>query len=75
MKMSIFKVIFAKNKAISCREMDQSVRLQDDYFYEQKNGQPIYAIINAKDENEALRVAEDIVREVTEKTFGSDYIM
>lgn len=72
--MNTYKVIFAKNTVISCDLLTGQLILKDGYYYEHKKGQLIYALINAVSEHEAISIACKIVREVTERTFGVDFV-
>ncbi|MES2704369.1 MAG: hypothetical protein V4649_17140 [Bacteroidota bacterium] len=72
--MNIYKVIFAKNTVIDCHPVDNHFKLEGQYYYEHDKGQPIYAIIKAPSEPDAVQMANGIIREVNEKVFGRDYI-
>ena len=74
MQMNTYKVIFAKNTPISCDQLPGQTSLKSEYYYEHKKGQLIYALINAASEQDALVMAAKIIKEVTERTFGVDYI-
>ncbi len=73
--MNIYKVIFAKNEVIACDLITNKFVLNDDYLYHQVKGQLVYAIIKASSEEEAINKSCEIVKEVTEKVFGNDFIM
>lgn len=72
--MNIYKLIFAKNAVISCDLMTNRFELSQDYLYHQDKGQLIYAIVKADNEAEALNKSVQIIKEVTEKVFGNDFI-
>jgi hypothetical protein len=52
--MKVFKVIYARNEVVSCKE--SPIRLPDDLEirYEQNNGQLIYAFVQANDMADAI---------------------
>ena len=72
--MNMYKLIFAKNAVISCDLMTGKFELSQDYMYHQDKGQLIYAIVKADNEEDAINKGGQIVKEVTEKVFGNDFI-
>ena len=72
--MNIYKVIFAKNEIICCDLMINKFELNEDYLYHQDKGQLVYAIIKAKNEEDVINKSNQIIKEVTEKVFGNDFI-
>lgn len=72
--MNVYKLIFAKNVVISCDLVSGKFELNEDYLYHQDKGQLIYAIVKADNEAEALNKGGQIIKEVTEKIFGIDFI-
>lgn len=72
--MNIYKLIFAKNVVISCDLMTNKFELNEDYIYHQDKGQLIYAIVKAINEADALDKGNQIIKEVKDKVFGSDFI-
>lgn len=76
MPNNIYKVIFVKNKAISCDLVQNRIIFEGDFMCEQnKNGQLIYAFIKAKNEAVALITAADLINKTTEKTTSGDFIL
>jgi hypothetical protein len=59
--MKVYKVIFARNEVVSCKE--SPVRLPNDIEarYEQNNGQLIYAFVQASDMTEAVVKANQLI--------------
>jgi len=72
--MNTYKVIFARNEPLSC-EITNKVILNGDYDYKHDKGQLIYALIKADSEEDALNKSDKIIKEVTEKVFGSDFVV
>ncbi len=73
-EMNTYKVIFAKNTIVSCTLVNNSIRITGRYICEQVNGKPIYALIQADSEEEATSIADQILSDIAEKTYGKDYI-
>jgi len=73
--INVYKVIFAKNRVISCRNAGASASMTTAYHYEHDKGYLIYAIIKAETEADALAIADCIIKDVTEKTLGSDFVV
>ncbi len=73
-KMNVYRIIFADNEAISCTIVDHNTVLNGLYQYEHKNGNLVYAIINAKNEDNALTIANFISTEIKQKLFGTDFL-
>ena len=63
--MHVYKVIYAKNEIISCNKIEDSLSLITSYHYEHEKGQLIYALIKAADVEDALKIANEIILEVT----------
>jgi hypothetical protein len=59
--MKVFKVVFARNEVVLCKE--SSVRLPKDIEirYEQNNGHLIYAFVQASDMTEAVVKAKQLI--------------
>ncbi len=72
--MSVYKVNFVKKSVVSCTPVVTAIKLDGSYHCEHIGGQPIYALIEAPSEHDAIRVAAQIITEITEKTFGKDYL-
>ena len=72
--MSVYKIIFARNKAMSCQVVKEQIKLQGAYSYEHDKGNLIYALVVADNEEHAMSMGDAIVKEVTDKVFGSDFI-
>ena len=72
--MNIYRVIFAKNEILSITEVSNNTVLKGSYQYEHKNGKLIYAIVNAETEENASTIAGMIVKEITKRVFGNDYV-
>jgi hypothetical protein len=71
--MNTYKIIFAKNEVVSC-ELLNKVILGKECDYEHDNGRLIYALINAENESDALNKSGKVIKEVTEKVFGNDFV-
>ena len=56
------------------REVNDSVVLNGLYHYEHKNGRLLYAVVNAETEDNALIIANFIIKELSEKILGHDYV-
>ena len=72
--MNVYKLIFAKNTVVSCNHIKNQIKLDAQYYYEHDKGQLIYAIVKASNEDDAIATGNKIVKEVTEKIFGSDFL-
>ena len=72
--MNVYRIIFAENEPISCTIANHNTVLNGLYQYEHKNGTVIYAIVNAKNEDNALTIAHFIVREIQQTVFGNDFV-
>lgn len=57
----VFKVNFAKNTIVSCTLVVRPTKLADKYVCEKVNGKPIYALIEAANEEEARAIADQIL--------------
>jgi len=68
--MSIYRVIFVKNEVLSCMEVSDTTVINGWYQYEHKKGRLTYAIIQAETEENALAIANLIIKEVEEQTIG-----
>ena len=51
-----YKIVFAKNRIISCRETLEKV-VSDEPYYEHRNGLLTYAIVRAENESQARSIA------------------
>ena len=67
--MKTFKVTFAKNEIISCKEIKNSLSVKGVFHYEHNNGNLIYATIKNKNEDNALTIAQLIIKEAKEQAF------
>lgn len=66
--MAIFKVVFAKNEILACRELSTSPHVVENVNYEHdKNGHLIYAIIPADSEREAHLKAVELIKDVSRR--------
>ena len=72
-EMNTYKIIFAWNEVLSC-ELLSKVVLGDEYYYEHDKGRLIYALVKAVNESDAISKCDKIIKEVTEKIFGSDFV-
>jgi len=72
--MNVYRAIFGKNEIISISEVSETTVLRGLYHYEHKNGRLVYAIINAENEENALTIADIIIKEVSITVFGTDYV-
>ena len=73
--MEIYKLIFAKNNLLTCKEVDNDTYSFDGlYHYEHINGVLIYAIVKADSEQEALTYIDIIHKEIYEIMFGIDFV-
>lgn len=72
--MNTYKAIYAKNKVVSCANVGNNVTLNEPYVYEHDKGQLIYALIQASSVDHAYLVAQQIVGELNEKMFGTDFV-
>ena len=63
--MSVYKINFANRTIVSCTLVNNPIKLSDKYICEQVNGKPIYALIDAENENEAISVANQILMGVS----------
>jgi len=72
--MNLYKIIFARNEVISCKEENNTEYIDGSYHYEHKNGKLIYALIKAESEDDARSKALVVIKEVTDKIFGTDYV-
>lgn len=68
--MSVFRIVFAKNEIISCKETTHDL-LSDIPYYEHKNGQVIFALVKAENEEDATAKARTIAEQV-EQSYGEE---
>ena len=73
--MRTYKIVYAKNSIISCTTVEESVMLNGLSYYEHENGQLIFAIVKAENEKEAARLGNNLIKEVSEKVWGTEYIL
>lgn len=73
--MPIYKVIFANNTIVSCEVTNNTVTFPGNYYYEQTHGHPIHALIRAESLEDAEEIADQVVKEITEKFYGQDFIL
>jgi hypothetical protein len=64
--MSIFKVVFANNEPISCKEIPDGLVLDGNHQYVHTNGKLIYAIIKADSESDVMEKVAEMIVEVRE---------
>jgi hypothetical protein len=72
--MKTYRITFAKNEIISCKEEMGDVPSNEIYNYVQERGNLIYAIVKTKNEENALTIANMIIKEVKEKIYGNDFV-
>lgn len=65
--MRLYKITYIRNEASICRDVTGSIEVNGIYHYEHKNGNLIYAIIKAENEENAVTIANFISAEVKEK--------
>jgi len=65
--VKIYRISFVKNAALTCKVVTDEPSFIGAYHYEHKQGNLIYAIIKAENEDNAITVANFIVKEVSEK--------
>jgi hypothetical protein len=65
--MKIYKVNFANNYPISCKEVTDRVEIKGAYHYEHDNGRLIYAIIKGELGPGLLDTVATIVEEVKDR--------
>ncbi|WP_276135187.1 hypothetical protein [Polluticoccus soli] len=59
--MHIYKITFLKNQVLSVTEAEPETHFDGSVFYEQANGQLIFAIVKAKSKEAAEEIAKEIV--------------
>ncbi|WP_276133063.1 hypothetical protein [Polluticoccus soli] len=57
----VFKVVFARNEVVLCKETSATLPDDIEIRYEQSNGQLIYAFVAADDLSEAVDKANQII--------------
>ncbi len=72
--MKTFRIVFAKNEILTCKEAENNSNLNGSSYYEHENGNLIFAIVKAPGEEEAINMAKRIVQEVKERVYGSEFI-
>lgn len=72
--MNVYKLIFARNTVVACCLANNQIKLDSEYYYEHDKGKVIYAVVKAPTEDDAIAKGHKIIKEVTEKVFGSDYL-
>ena len=72
--MNIYKLTFANNDVLICKDVNDRYSLNGLYHYEHKNGKPIFAVVKADSEKEALAFVDIIHREIYETIFGIDLV-
>lgn len=62
--MPNYRIVFLKNEVISCVETDKLL-LQTgvNLFYEERNGQMIFALVKAKSKEEAENIVKQLISE------------
>ena len=73
--MKTYRIVFAKNEIITCKEAENSSNLNGSSYYEHDNGNVIFAIVKADDEAAARQAANNIGKEVRESIYGSEFIL
>ena len=61
-----YKIVFAKNRIISCRETLEKV-VSDEPYYEHRNGLLTYAIVRAENESQARSIAKYLALEMKQR--------
>ncbi len=61
--MSCYRLVFVNNEVVSCTETDQHPHLKNAY-YAQRDGSMIFAVVQAEDDEHALQMAADLVKEI-----------
>ena len=61
--MKTYKVIFANNEVVNCQVFNQRFDHDSEYIYEYM-GKPMYAIVNASNEDGAKNAAKKLVNNV-----------
>lgn len=70
--MNVYKVIFARDRAIACEIAINNIIFSGDYMYERhSNGGVIYAFIKAESENDALRISNKVVEEARQQSIAA----
>lgn len=59
--MRVYKVIFARNEVVLCKETSATLPDDIEIRFEQSNGQLIYAFVAADDITEAVAKANQII--------------
>ena len=73
--MNRYKVIFVKNEVISCAQiLTHETEFEGEYYYEHDKANLIFAIIKAENPAAAIAKCDEIVKEVTNKVLGTDYV-
>lgn len=72
--MHIYKIIFVNNAVTTCEVVQRRVDLNSDYSYDHIKGKLIYALVKANSKDEAIKKGEQIAKQFTDKTFGTDFI-
>jgi hypothetical protein len=65
--MKIYKVVFANNEPMSCKEITDGVVFDGSYHYVHTHGRLIYAIVKGESELEALNKVAEMVVELSAK--------
>ncbi len=63
--MSYYRIVFVKNRIISCKETDESVSQTP--YYEQRNGLLSFVIVKADSESQARSLAKYIALELKQQ--------
>jgi len=72
--MKTYRITFAKNEIISCKEEFGDTGSDEIYKYVSEGANLIYAIVKTKNEDNALTIANMIIKEVKEKIYGHDFV-
>lgn len=73
-KMNKYKIIFVKNEVIACDLLlSNEIDFDGDYYYEQSNGHPIFAIVKADTVSDAIAMTDRIIKETMEAAFGTTF--
>ncbi len=71
--MKTFRLTFVRNEVLSCEEMRENLIIDGPFHYVHQQGKLIYALVKAEKEENALTIADHIVKEVRTNVFGNDY--
>jgi len=65
--MNIYKISYANNEVISCKEVTNDAGLDGSYHYVHSDGRMIYAIVKAENEAKAIDIASKLPDKTKEK--------